>query len=313
MITGYQSEGGIYSGNLLLDRLDANGLQTGERDVGETNDFTIEPMKITSKQKMGHRLENFGDLVEETITGKPQSLKFSLGDNANKKNLAMALFGTDAVVDVAGGAVTDEAVTARLGLEVKLTKMKLDPDTPPVVDVAVPAIWITLTAYALGVFVSKIAGNAYRYECTEAGTSGAGEPTWPTTPGETVEDGTVTWTCRKVTYVEDTDYEIDYTYGMIKALADGDIPEGQALLVDFTNLAYTGYSIVASTLTKIDCLLRLKGKNVANGKACMVEVFKCSLIPTGNIAYITDDYGKLEFTGNIQAVDAGTWKMTGLD
>jgi len=52
--------------------------------------------------------------------------------------------------------------------------------------------WITVTAYALGY---SICPNSYRYEATTAGTSGASEPTWPTTIGSTVVDGTVTWTC----------------------------------------------------------------------------------------------------------------------
>lgn len=38
-------------------------------------------------------------------------------------------------------------------------------------------------------------GNVY-FECTTSGTTGASEPSWPTTPGSTVVDGTVTWTCR---------------------------------------------------------------------------------------------------------------------
>lgn len=36
--------------------------------------------------------------------------------------------------------------------------------------------------------------DAMWFRCTTAGTSGASEPTWPDTPGDTVVDGTVTWT-----------------------------------------------------------------------------------------------------------------------
>jgi hypothetical protein len=59
--------------------------------------------------------------------------------------------------------------------------------------------WTADTAYSLGDVVVPSAGleNGFRYECTTAGTSHATtEPTWPTTEGETVLDGTVTWTCR---------------------------------------------------------------------------------------------------------------------
>jgi len=62
--------------------------------------------------------------------------------------------------------------------------------------------WAASTAYAKRAWVTPSGGPAgYAYECTTAGTSAADEPSWPTTPGQTVEDGTITWTCREeVTY-----------------------------------------------------------------------------------------------------------------
>lgn len=36
--------------------------------------------------------------------------------------------------------------------------------------------------------------NGRMYKCTTAGTTGASEPTWPTTSGATVADGTAVWT-----------------------------------------------------------------------------------------------------------------------
>lgn len=40
--------------------------------------------------------------------------------------------------------------------------------------------------------------NGFEYECTSAGQTRAAdrEPTWPLVPGQTVVDGSVTWTCR---------------------------------------------------------------------------------------------------------------------
>ena len=59
--------------------------------------------------------------------------------------------------------------------------------------------WVANTAYALGAIVIPTVNNGLWYECTTAGTSGASQPTWPTTEGQTVADGTVTWTCRRPT------------------------------------------------------------------------------------------------------------------
>lgn len=61
--------------------------------------------------------------------------------------------------------------------------------------------WASATAYTSGrVVIPATITDALRglaYECTTAGTSGASEPTWPTTIAGTVTDGTVTWTARE--------------------------------------------------------------------------------------------------------------------
>lgn len=62
--------------------------------------------------------------------------------------------------------------------------------------------WQAGTAYSATVlkgsssFVRPTTENGYFYQCTVSGTSdGSTEPTWPTTVGNTVTDGTVTWKC----------------------------------------------------------------------------------------------------------------------
>ena len=56
--------------------------------------------------------------------------------------------------------------------------------------------WTASTAYTLGQLVAPTVDNGYWYKVTTAGTSGATQPTWPTTEGATVVNGTVTFTAQ---------------------------------------------------------------------------------------------------------------------
>lgn len=53
--------------------------------------------------------------------------------------------------------------------------------------------WVASTAYSVGAVVRPTVDNSRTYRCTIAGTASGTQPTWPTTAGATVTDGTVTW------------------------------------------------------------------------------------------------------------------------
>lgn len=61
--------------------------------------------------------------------------------------------------------------------------------------VAWSQVWQASTAYLVGQLVQPTVGNGFVYLVSVAGTSGAGEPSWPTTVGQCVTDGTVEWVC----------------------------------------------------------------------------------------------------------------------
>lgn len=62
--------------------------------------------------------------------------------------------------------------------------------------------WVGSTAYTIGDTVKPTTENGYIYKCTSAGTSDSSEPSWPTTIGNTVTDGGVTWECWSVNVSE---------------------------------------------------------------------------------------------------------------
>lgn len=81
--------------------------------------------------------------------------------------------------------------------------------------------WAATTAYSLGAKAQPLASpNGYRYEVTTAGTSSGSEPTWPTTVGDTVADGTVVWTCDSVKH-EETEVKLASTSGGLDTATAG--------------------------------------------------------------------------------------------
>lgn len=71
------------------------------------------------------------------------------------------------------------------------------------VNTTIPTLWAASTAYTVGQEVVPTAASdtGYIYECTTAGTSAASEPSWSSTVGGTVTDGSVTWTVRRITRI----------------------------------------------------------------------------------------------------------------
>ena len=74
------------------------------------------------------------------------------------------------------------------------TSWSLD-DYTPTSDPFTHDSWAASTAYSLDDYIVPTSPNGYYYRCVTAGTSGASEPTWPTTIGQTVNDGSITWRC----------------------------------------------------------------------------------------------------------------------
>ncbi len=90
------------------------------------------------------------------------------------------------------------------------------------------ADWGATTAKTAGVWVRATSPSSLlRFECTTAGTTGATEPTWPTTVGGTVTDGSVVWTARAASEMP-ADLQDAVIYGVAQLYRGGtlDLPAG---------------------------------------------------------------------------------------
>lgn len=112
--------------------------------------------------------------------------------------------------------------------------------------------------------------------------------------------------------VEDTDFEVDYQSGRIKAIVGGNIADGASIDVTYDALAITdGYKIDGMDNTTVECLLRLVGHDEANDRDFECIVYKAQIEPSGDISWLTGegDFAALEFKGKILSVTEGNWDV----
>jgi len=249
----YTQEQFIGAGDLNIDVFDSDGNRTGELDVGNAILFAINAPTVDKKERVGFRRDNFAKTIKSVITKVEQELKFTLTD-INRKNLALAMFGTDAAYTQTAGdnTASPESITGYVDKWTKLVSRNLDPETPPV-----------------------------------------------------VQDETDT-----TTYVEDTDYEIDYQVGRLKVLSGGSITDEDILHVASTWLAITGgYKIDVLEVNKIEAYIRMVGKDQAKDRDCEVIVYKAQIEPAGDLNWLSEDFVDLEFSGKILDTSDGNWDV----
>lgn len=80
--------------------------------------------------------------------------------------------------------------------------------------------WVATTAYTLGQSVEPTVDNGFRYSVVTAGTTGASEPTWPTSIGSDVVDGSVVWRCVAASH-QPTEVKLATTAGGLDSATGG--------------------------------------------------------------------------------------------
>ena len=108
------------------------------------------------------------------------------------------------------------------------------------------------------------------------------------------------------TYVNGDDYVIDTSLKddkigriYIRTTAEGgDIAEGDNILVSYTRAAVTYTKVKAFKQTQVEGFLRFVSDNPA-GTQQEIQIWRCSLTPTGDTAMIGEDWSTLGFAGEI--------------
>ncbi len=222
-------------------------------------------------------------------------MSFSAHD-LSPANLARGLLGTSS--SVASAAVTAESHTAYRDSFLSFTY--LPDDTAPVIESVhgnAATARANTTAVTLGAFLKPAISNGFYYKVTTAGTTAGAPPTFPTTAGDTVTDGTaVLTTMGRIVLDATLDYE--FRAGGVYLLADGAVTDGEVVEVDYTKADYD--VVQALTESSKEYELVFDGLNEARtGKKTRVTAYRIKAGALANLALIGEDYGVAEQTGKL--------------
>lgn len=284
----------VPAGKLYVDVINSTGQYTGERYLGETDAFSI---SIAGESLQEFSMENgLRELADTILIGVTRTATMTV-KQVSRENLALFLAAAYGVQVQSAGNVTDEALSVLPDRHYQLGRSDSNPSgvrdvsavTVTAGDAAVA--WAATTAKALGAYVKKVSGATVFHLATTAGTTAGVEPTWPTTPGATVVDGTVTWTTVGILApVLDTDYTVDATLGRIYVLPTARVHAtlGAPWAVDYTKAAREREQIKTAGAVDATAALRLISTNV-RGDNRDWYLPKCSLTPGGEFPLKTED------------------------
>lgn len=108
------------------------------------------------------------------------------------------------------------------------------------------------------------------------------------------------------TFTEDTDFEVNHTAGLIKALSTGSMTDASTVSVAYDYPAQAGYRVTGATEPTIRVALFLDGKNLVNGKRGFVEIYKAQIKPSSAVDFLADDFTALSLDGTLLTPDGYT-------
>jgi len=100
-----------------------------------------------------------------------------------------------------------------------------------------------------------------------------------------------------VTYVEGTDYTVNYAVGMIQPLSTGSMTNAESLHIDYACAAYSGFATVAATTTEVVAYILIDGVNKADGENVEIEIDEAHLTPSSPVDFMSDKYSELDLSG----------------
>lgn len=303
----YSGIGSIYMAPVNADGTLVSG--KGYYKVGDAHPLSVQ-VTTSTKKHQSREIDRPGQIIAsktiiEDIVGSLTLHQWSA------QNLAWALSGDYEAEAVTGASVTNEAITAVADEFVRLAHAEVSAVTVARPDGEGAGTWAATTAYSLGDFIEPTTPNTRFYKCTTAGTSAGTEPTWPTTTGGTVTDGTAVWTdMGTIIAVANTDYVLQASIGMIQSLSTGGIEDGESLEVDYTYATKnTKYQVNIGTDALVRVAILADLEDEYTGESLTMELKSVVLNSTAEINFISEqdsDHETLPFGLTIETPTGAT-------
>lgn len=282
------------SGKLFFALYDASDVLGPYYEFGNATEISLaaegETIEVTSTDN-----DNYGSALDSLVEGKPATGKMTV-NRFNRRNMALAFGGSATARSGSSTPITDENVTVVLDAWLKLANEGIGSVTVSRKNGDDAGTWAATTAYALDDYILPSTPAGRFYKCTTAGTSGASEPTWPTTLGGTVTDGAVVWTdMGTIAAALTTDYLLNTDLGLIEPLSTGQLVADEVLNVDYTVAAETGYEIAGGVAASQRIALLLDGRNRFTSEKVYLEIPKATIKASGGFNFMAAEPAEQQF------------------
>jgi len=306
------------AGVVSFDPWDDEGNPTGYIDLGEPDTVDLTVAQGTTTTRLSRRRVERPTIFSQTSQGQRSIAISSLSVSVDV--IRLFLSAVKSTYAQAAVAVTDEVIFSGEIEYGRQYQLGASADNPVGIMGASSvtigsarsdiAAWQATTAYLKGEQVEKVTDDGTVWTATNAGVSGATQPTWPTVGiGDVVVDGTIVWkhtANAQETFTLDVDYELalDANEGAkLQWISPDTFP--QALVANYTPLVNSRTRLQTGSGTSLIGTVRFVADAEIPVFCKQLVAYKCELIPNGNLGMVTDEntLQQVGFTANVLDVD----------
>lgn len=110
----------------------------------------------------------------------------------------------------------------------------------------------------------------------------------------------ITNSAASTTYVEGTDYTVNYQLGWVRPNVGGNITNAQALKVDYGYGAVSGVKIRGVTTPQLRAQILFDGINMADGAPAIVDCFEAVISSSAAFDFMADKFNEIPLTGRLK-------------